>query len=688
MNPTFSATKRPGITLFDPIQDRRFEFETSSTVQPTPVDDDRFFVPTDAAVGMETAELLLPYFVETHVRHADGAFVFEVGRNVREELPEGEYCIELHAPIKIYLSVESAMTITTSVDRVAFDFDGKTTVRIGARSYHERPAETVTTTDDPADVMAAVSTFGSALKTTSPERSFPTLRGHPPAVELDDELDIPDGLTTPETGIRIEVPPRREYVYVAAPLAYYLGAEMVGGTPPRIVTDDGFEHPLDTTCGFDAEVERVLKQVLFLDCLVRTEGLYPVELHELSLVGDDIEQSLSKQYDAPIAERLASYLAIPFDSIRTAIPTWRLSVSVTPEAENATLLPYLIDELAVISRANPSPSKRPNSTPSYVNDFVRFAGEHRGETSAEEPYVNPSETDTLEQAWLGTGRPFGANKLLRSAFDHRHDRLATGGDIDIDIVCNDNQMRAEYDVDDGVLYGQRDVLPFDVDVHENLTTAELERLLASEMDFLHYIGHIDEHGFVCSDGTLDAQSLGESNVKTFFLNGCNSYRQGLGLVENGSVGGIVTHGDVGNDGAIAVGRHIARLLNAGFSLRSALSVMEERRIVANQYLVIGDGGVEVAQSESGTPTLYRLRTTAEGDYRVEMMTYPTAKRGIGSLYVPYLDSVDTYFLGGGSIPEFSVSATELVSLFQLEQLPVAFEGDLRWTSDLVFDLLI
>jgi hypothetical protein len=47
-------------------------------------------------------------------------------------------------------------------------------------------------TTDAEDVMMAILTFRSALKTTSPERSFPTLRGHPPAIELNDRLEIPD----------------------------------------------------------------------------------------------------------------------------------------------------------------------------------------------------------------------------------------------------------------------------------------------------------------------------------------------------------------------------------------------------------------------------------------------------------------------------------------------------------------
>ncbi|WP_458206481.1 hypothetical protein [Haladaptatus sp. NG-SE-30] len=701
MKPTFSQTDGSRLAVFDPIHDRRFELETSSSIRPRHISTDEFHIPADSAVEIDTTHLILPYFLETHVRSGDGTLICELERDVRNELPTAEYSIELHAPIKLTLRVESEVMITSSLERVRFDFDDETTVQVGARSYHELPAETVTTTPDPEDVMAAISTFGSALKTTNPERSFSTLRGHPPAIELGDDLHVPDEIEPPDTGIQIQIPPERERAYVTAPLAYYLGAQVVPGERSRIVTDRGFEHPLPTDRRFDAEVERILKQSLFFDCLVRTEGLYPVELHERRAIDGNVELPFVDLYDASLAERIAAYLSIPFDEIRDEIPTWRLAVSVSPEAKNVTSLPYLVDELAVLKRAKTGATQRtPSTIPSCVDEFVRSTGNGRsvepdrstglprGRETTDEPYVTPPEFDALEQAWLGTGRPFGANKLLRRAFDNRGERMMTADEIDIEIVCNDDRMRAEYDLDGRALYGRRDELPFDITIHENLTTSALERLLASEIDFLHYIGHIEDQGFVCTDGTLDAHSLEETGVETFFLNGCNSYQQGLGLVENGSVGGIVTHGDVGNDGAIVVGRQVARLLNAGFSLRSALAVVEEQRIVAKQYTVIGDGGVEVAQCEAGTPVVYHLRTdNLTDEYHIQITTYPTARPGIGSLYIPYIDHVDTYFLTGGSLPEFSVSAAELVYLFQLEHLPVFYDGELHWSSELSFELL-
>ncbi len=58
-------------------------------------------------------------------------------------------------------------------------------------------------------------------------------------------------------------------------------------------------------------------------------------------------------------------------------------------------------------------------------------------------------------------------------------------------------------------------------------------------DFLHYIGHIDDDGFQCRDGRVDGTTLDQVGIGTFLLNACNSYDQGLGLVEQGAIAGIV-----------------------------------------------------------------------------------------------------------------------------------------------------
>jgi hypothetical protein len=270
---------------------------------------------------------------------------------------------------------------------------------LGARSYHSQPAATITTTENPRDVMQAVSAMGSALKTTSPERSFPTLRGHPPAIELGDELRIPDGLDAPDTGIRIEVPPVREAVYVVAPLAYYLGAEVVPGDQPRLVTDDGFEHRLAPD--FEESVERVLKQTFFLDCIVWTEGRYPVELHERTAIDNDLDLEPAALYHRSSAERLAAYLSVRFETVQEHLPTWKLTTHVAPEPENVEILPFLIDDLAIVRMPEGTTVSRAVSQANAVEQFAR---------DVTSPYGARRRPKRPGRRWSSRSRPTPSNR--------------------------------------------------------------------------------------------------------------------------------------------------------------------------------------------------------------------------------------------------------------------------------------
>lgn len=105
----------------------------------------------------------------------------------------------------------------------------------GALAPH--PAATVTVPETIEGVMRVVSVLGSALKTRCPGRSFPTLRGHPPLLELGETVDIPESIAVPDTGVTLELPAACEYVYPASSLAYYLGADLQPAGTPALVVD-------------------------------------------------------------------------------------------------------------------------------------------------------------------------------------------------------------------------------------------------------------------------------------------------------------------------------------------------------------------------------------------------------------------------------------------------------------------
>jgi hypothetical protein len=669
-----------GLLVADPIERRQFRLYTPDGVTPRPADPDRFRFPVDAAVAVETGEFALPSVVATYVRDADGGMLAEAEHFADESFTDGSYELELCAPVKLYVRVEGDVSVVADAARTRIRFDDARTVYVGARSHHDNPAATVTTTGEPRDVMRAVSTFGSALKTTSPERSYPTLRGHPPLLELGEELSIPPGLEPP-SDVTVEVPPDLASVYVVSPLSYYLGARVVPGSVPRVVAG-GFEHRLDSARGVEREVERVLKQTFLLDCVTRTEGYYRVDLHEREALTERVDLDLPALYEASSAERLRAYLSVPYDDLRDLVPEWKLTTHVAPTADNVELLPFASDDLAVVKTPDATPVATSDVQSAAAGAFFRDDSFTRGgATDADRSYVQPEATDSLEQAWVGEGTPVGASKATTAAYRNRVARSPSDGDIGITVVCNDPRMAVERDVVDAV-YGSRQEVPFEVDRHYALDRAELREVLTAETDYLHYIGHIDEAGFECADGKLDATTLESVGTDAFLLNACQSYDQGGALVDGGAIGGIVTLSDVVNAGAVEMGRTLARLLNRGFPLQSALEIARGESAVGSQYTVVGDGGLSIAQAESGTPLLYELGAGEDAEFELAVRAFPTSDRGMGSLVIPYLESNETHFLTSGELDTFELDADELRSFFALEDAPVRVAGELQWSMSL------
>ena len=680
----------PGLEVIDQIERHRYSLSTDRALPPAPphASPDRFHFPVDAAIAIRATTITLPTVVPVCLRTATGDALAEIDQFGRESLPHEAYSIEVNAPIKLYLRVESAVTVSSTAFETTIEFDGPTDIIVGARSAHEQPAGTITTTSDPIDMMAAVSTFGSALKTTSCERSYPSLRGHPPTIELGDELSIPDGISPPETGVTIELPPTLESVYVAAPLAYYLGATLVPGDRPVIRTETGFEHALNSRRGFEDEVERVLKQVFFLDCLTRTEGYYPVELHERIEIEEVVDLDFETLYECSLAEQLDTYLQVPYEVLQPSLPEWKLTSHVECTPASIETLPFVVNDLAVVHTPIAHEVAANEVQRAAVDEFFRDTDFTRSTTEGTgglQSFMQPEPTDTLEDAWIGSDTPVGASKATVEAFRNRLGRTPSTDEISITVVCNDQEMDAERSAVDEV-YGSREELPFDVTIEQQLTTAELREVLTQRCDFLHYIGHIDATGFQCVDGMLDAATLETVGADAFFLNACQSYEQGLRLLERGAIGGVVTLSDVINSGAITIGRVMARLLNSGFPLQAALSIAREQSIVGGQYTVVGDGGLSVTQAESGTPVLCEVVSQDRG-FVVSMRSFVTSNGGMGSLFVPYVDEAGTYFLNSGRIQEFELTEDQLAALLSLEDVPVKMDGELTWSCDLNLEML-
>ncbi|OSO94700.1 hypothetical protein B9H04_13845 [Halorubrum ezzemoulense DSM 17463] len=717
-----------GITVTDHIENTQFEVYTDRPVDPRRRPESDHYFPVDASVAVETGAIEIPRVAVVQARDADGVLLT---RGDCYEMSRDTYHVGIDpAPTKLYLTFDAGFSVSTTDRTTRIDLDTPGTVGLGFRSLHQTPAGTITTPTDPESLMDAVSLLGSALQTTSPERSFPTLRGHPPLIEPAEEFRVPERVEPVESGVRIVVPPEYRFLYPVVSLAYYFAADVVPGDAPRI-EGDGWTYPLEP--GFEERTARVLRQSFHMDCLARTEGFYPVDLHERETTGLDLDWK--RLYNLPLAERLGEYLEVPFEDIKPELPQWTLTTDVRPDPENVEMLPFVAGELSIVrspetvtpvdddggvgvgffggADRSPSAATRrevpvggvaPDGGALGDAEFVRGgasagaestadtsagttrgadASAERGAVSAQTEFVRPEPVDTVEHAWVGDGVPLDANKATLDAY---HRRLEAGrveqSRISVLVVCNDEQMREEGNVAD--LYGLRDMVQFDIEVRHDLTRTEMRETLESDVDFLHYIGHVDDRGMQCADSYLDLTDEDlEIGVSAFLLNACQSYQQGEALVHRGSRGGIVTLSDVANSPATTLGRIIARLMNSGFNLRTALHVAKRELITGHQYIVVGDGGTTICQSRSGIAVVIDIKSNDESlDFK--MCAFPNGPYGVGSLYVPNITNTTKNYVVPSNAVFNSVSDNQVRESLELETVPVFYNGELDWSDNLNF----
>lgn len=716
------------LVIADQIERKQVSLDFPAPIAPKQADPTAFAYPVDDAITVEAPSVQVNDGATGTVLDADGTvFASPNSDSWTDEVPPGRYYIDVSSQVKTYLYVEApkGLTLDWSDDysALSIDFGTVVPVRIGARSSHERPPAKIVTSSTPEDVMTAISYFGTALKDDGPMRSFPNLRGHPPEIELGEELVVPEVLDKPETGVRLELPPAYEYIFPATPLAYYLGARVEPGDEPRIVTADGFSFALDGPGGYERTVERVLKQLFTIDCYVRDGGPFSYGLARREDFVEATGLDPDALYGRPLAEQLEAYLSVRYESVEPFMPEWGTGAHLDPVPSSVEFLPFLARELAVIRRpsirktveagaddadtlaatagdftrgssaarpavaevgpdAPPTPEKP--SAPAVGSDVDPTSGGGRSAPlllwpSNTPPMVWPEPLSVQNQLWIAQGIPVGADKPLIEAYRNGIARDPVDDTIEIVVVYNDDRMAAE---DEAV----RDLLstatPFDVRIrpYRNLRRDELRLVLERGADFLHFIGHIDDDGFECPDGSLDAASLHDVDVDAFFLNACSSYDQGQALIEAGSIAGVVTLEDVGNRNAVRTGRLMARLLNDGFPINTALRIASGEHDVDSRYTVVGDGGMQVAQAES-IPHCLTVDGIDDGTYDYRMASYTTPLDGLGGATSPTIDGLDGWYLIGDDAVG-TVTLDALIESFRYEDMPVRFNGEFGWSTDL------
>jgi hypothetical protein len=481
--------------------------------------------------------------------------------------------------------------------------------------------------------------------------------------------DIPEPISDakPETGIELVVPECVTTLFVAAPLAYYLGADITVRkceTPRLTIPKKDITHLFSPLPAFQDEVASLVQRLFYLDCITRRKNPERnPELLEACSIDPEAIRSLTP------AQRLQRYLETPADTVTEAAPDWHLSTYTAPSIGRAHCLPFLLEKLSLIYLPDGMSVDRKDLLEKTLTETAKTRG-----SAMSSDMIQPNGGAGRVRGWLAPGTPINAFKTTPTAYvNQQRNRGTHDRSLDLTVVLNDSEMREECNKTTETY--RNAAAPMNVTVRNGLTTPQLASVFESETDFVHFIGHCEDSGLCCPDGELDIRSLSDVRTRTFFLNACGSYKQGLGLIHRGAIAGGVTHTDVLDSHATLVGTAFGRLLSHGFTIQRSLQLARQRIMMCKDYAAVGDGTYTLGP-DTAEPILLRVtETDSSYDITCEVLS-PTAA---GASYeLPLGDHVAL----NGTETEISVSRTELIDALESNEMPVVFGTEFYWSDDL------
>lgn len=440
---------------------------------------DRFVFPVDAAISC-TAETVRVYInTSVRVRNENGEDLGDVTVEPWK-LPFGAYSLDVNTGMKTFVRFVETPLSVAYVDNDQYEIIVEVTlpepavILIGARSLHSEPAETITVSDDPHELMEAVSHLGSSIKEFSAERSWPSLRGHPPRIQIGDSLSIPPSIQKPDTGIRITVPPNLADIYRIAPLVFYLGATVEPGDTATLHLDTGYSEPFEKRDGtIEPAVDELLRRCLFLDTLVRMGGYYSMLRYEYDAIGDDLPFYPPSLYDRSISEQVMEYLEVPYEQIEPYVPTWSMTATLRSRIDDAALLTHVCNVLGTVHVENEIPAKR--SARTRVFDAEGIDGYSAG---------------TIPPGGTALSTP-GFERGL--AYKHPKEETVSFGLI-LDDTTQAQSVRAAVESESTLVTTEQ------VEIVEVPTQEAVTALLEADHDFVYCVPPVTEGAIKCIDG--------------------------------------------------------------------------------------------------------------------------------------------------------------------------------------------
>ena len=638
--------------------------------------------------------------VVTELIQLDTGKVRQAAPDETERLGREPYLLRVDANVRLFIRCDGPATVQFEAteggsERYVLQFREQTPVAVAFESQVDIVEATVTVPKTVEGVATALTTMGSANETTSPDRTWPTLRNEPPRIEFGDRTEVPETVTDdrPDTGIELVVPPDVAYLFTGASLIHYLGAEVrVEPDAEPALRGAGRVEPLGELPTFQRRTAETLARCFYLDCVARSAGPHGERL-TVADTFDELELDPERLYDAPLAERLRTYLDTEFDAVRDRFPEWHLSMYVAPTFDHVPTLSHLLqklphfflpeshdlteDEWVELSSNDTFARDLPDREP----DAFRRVTREVSNVDLVQPELGPGQ----EHGWLADDVPIEVFKTFPEAYENRRKYLdSEGSGLTVAAVLNNVDMRAEHDRAIEHYETRADELNLDITVRENISVAELARTFEAGHDLVHFIGHREREGLECADGYLSTESLSESNARTFFLNACGSYPEGEALIRKGSIAGGVTFESVLDSEAARVGTTFARLMVLGFSVKRGLDYARRQLLMPKDYAVVGDGSHVVAQNDALAPPKRWLFRVDDDEFRILTENLETWAHGGYARATLMEDPNRRYLLGRERV--YSVSRSKLEEYLNIAQSPIVFEQQLWWPDDLQQEL--
>ena len=593
----------------------------------------------------------------------------------------------LRTPVLVHVRADGTGRVRRTAEAVEVEFDQPTEIEIGFESRHQDSPGSIYVEESLDGVARGLSALGCNTQTTTPDRSFPNVRKQPPRMRFRDRESVDGALADcPDTDTEVVVPGTDDdglaHLLPTAGLLHYLGAEATvdpdaSGTHLRVGPETF--HLGDDPETTDQTASALLRTVFFLDCLARTGGPYGTDLVERELL-DELGLDAVRLYDTPLAERVRRYLdttgVLGGDTgggdgdggnaggdFLDRLPEWHLGLHVDPELERVPALSHYLGRLADVY----SPSGAQLETLTDRGRWSQRTTRSRQGYTAGDVMVGP-EQRARTVGWHGPRRALQAFNVVGDGLPRL--RPLTDGDLSVTVV----QASEEFLDDEAVAdyYRDRD-LPMDVRVLSRPGVAGLRRAFERPTDLLHFVGHCEDSGLRCHDGTLAAEEIDECDVEAFFLNACGSLGFGEELVERGAVAGAATTRAVFGETAAQVGCDWARLVAHGWSVERALDVARSVDDPSG-YVSVGDGTHVVSKSDVRLPPEVRFEREPGTD-TTRVLNNRSAPHHAGSWELSRLTNQTRL---SNTWQEYEVQTERVQYAFKDLQSPIIYDGELHW----------